>query len=211
MDWPSERVAQGGFLQTHKVNYSKETQDLMKVLMEESRLTMLQRKKINYHLRNGDPLPIWQQNINKKPLKQCSDPQYYNRAKSCCRRTLDSIMESDAFNVEKFIPKDAYKEPSEKAKLRLQQQMSGLKGDPELIKLKVKNKYKHNRREQDDGEFDPAEEILQEIKERIEWLDEMEKLGEAKKHRLVIQSQIQDKLAELKRLQQQQKQSRNEA
>lgn len=210
MDWPSDRVAQGGFLQTHKVNYSKETQDLMKVLMEESRLTMLQRKKINYHLRNGDPLPIWQQNI-KKPTKS-SNPQYFNRAKSCRRRTLDSIMESDAFNVEKFIPRDAYKEPSEKAKLRLQQEMSGLKEDPDLTKLKINNKYKHrSRKQQEDGEFDPAEEILQEIKERIEWLDEMEKLGEAKKHRLVIQSQIQDKLAELKRVQQQQKQQRNHA
>lgn len=207
MDWPSERVTQGGFLQTLKVSYSKETQDLMKLLMEESRLTMLQRKQINYNLRNGDPLPIWQQNVNKKPIKQASSPQYYNRAKSCRRRTLDSIMESDAFNVEKFIPKDAYKEPSEKAKLRLQQQMTGLKGDPELIKLKIKNKYKHRniRNEQGEGDFDPAEEILQEIKERIEWLDDMEKLGEAKKHRLVIQSQIQDKLAELKRLQQLQK------
>lgn len=204
MDWPSERVTQGGFLHSQKVNYSKETQELMKLLMEESRLTMLQRKQINCHLRNGDPLPIWQQNINKKPQKQVSNPQYYNRAKSCRRRTLDSIMESDAFNVEKFIFKDAYKEPSEKAKLRLQQQMSGLKLDPELIKIKIKNKYKHrnNRNEEDNGEFDPAEEILQEIKERIEWLDDMEKLGEAKKHRLVIQSQIQDKLAELKRMQQ---------
>lgn len=207
MDWPSERVTQGGFLQTLKVSYSKETQNLMKLLMEESRLTMLQRKQINYNLRNGDPLPIWQQNVNKKPLKQASSPQYYNRAKSCRRRTLDSIMESDAFNVEKFIPKDAYKEPSEKAKLRLQQQMTGLKEDPELIKLKIKNKYKHRniRNEKGEGDFDPAEEILQEIKERIEWLDDMEKLGEAKKHRLVIQSQIQDKLAELKRLQQPQK------
>uniref|UniRef100_A0A336MKP6 CSON003133 protein n=1 Tax=Culicoides sonorensis TaxID=179676 RepID=A0A336MKP6_CULSO len=203
MDWPSERVTQGGFLQTHKVNYSKDTQDLMKVLMEESRLTMLQRKKINYHLRNGDPLPIWQQNSYKKPQKQNCEQNY--RAKSCRRRTLDSIMESDAFSVEKYIPKNAYKEPSEKAKLRLQFQMSGLNEDPDLGKLKIKHKYKHRhgKNEHEDGEFDPAEELLQEIKERIEWLDEMEKLGEAKKHRLVIQSQIQDRLADLKRLQQQ--------
>lgn len=202
MDWPSERVAKGGFLHNPKVNYSKETQDLMKILMEESRLTMLQRKKINNHLRNGEPLPpTVQEQSNKRPMKQEHDPQYYYRTRSCRRRTLESIMESDAFNIEKYIPKNAFKEPSEKAKLKLQQQMSGLNVDPDLAKMKIKNKYKHRNNFLDDDNFDPETEILKEIQERIDWLDDMEKMGEAKKHRIVIQSQIQDKLAELKKIQ----------
>lgn len=203
MDWPSERVAQGGFLQNPKVNYSRETQDLLKVLMEESRLTMMQRKKINYHLRNGDPLPLLHE--NKRPGGVGAPPPVPNsyRARSCRRRTLDSILESDAFNVERFVPKNAYKETSDMAKLKLQEQMSGYRLEKDLEK--VKGKYKHRRVGGEDEDFDPVEELLREINERVEWLDEMEKLGEAKKHRNVIQGQIEDRLCELKRLKSQYK------
>lgn len=203
MDWPSERVQQGGIFHSHKVNYSPQTQQLLKLLMEESRLTMLQRKKINYHLRNGEPLPIFPE--NKKPPKADPAPSHL-RARSCRRRTLDAIKESDAFNIEKFIPKNAYKESSETSKLRLQQKMSGFKEDPELAKFKLRNRYKYRKNMEDDEEINLEDELIREINERIEWLDDMEKLGEAKRHRLVIQSQIQDRLLELKRLTNQRKQ-----
>lgn len=196
MDWPSDRVAQGGFLHNPKVNYSKETMNLLKVLMEESRLTMMQRKKIDYHLRNGDPLPIPRE---PKHRLSCSTVPNEYRAKSCRRRTLDSIIASDAFNIEKFVPRNAYKQPSDMAKMKLQQQMSGHQVEQQLER--VKGKYKHQARQRGDDDYDPVEEVLREINERVEWLDEMEKLGEAKRHRMVIQAQIQDKLNELKALQ----------
>lgn len=42
--------------------------------------------------------------------------------------------------------------------------------------------------------------VLEEINERVEWLAEMEALGEGKKHRQVIHAQIADRLNEIKRL-----------
>lgn len=42
--------------------------------------------------------------------------------------------------------------------------------------------------------------VLEEINERVQWIEEMEALGEGKKHRATIQLQIAEKLNELKRL-----------
>ncbi|XP_063696028.1 UPF0193 protein EVG1 homolog [Culicoides brevitarsis] len=202
MDWPSERINQGGFLHSAKVEYSKETQNLMKILMEESRLTMLQRKKINEHMNCGDSLPVWQHS-NQNSIKKSCDSLHFNRTKSCRRRSLESILESNAFDVEKFVFKNAYKEPSEKAKIRLQHHMSDCKvnKNSNLEKQITLNNAINNR---DNSHFDYCEEIVKEIDERIKWLEDMEKLGAAKNHRLVIQSQIQNKLAELRRFEKKQ-------
>lgn len=42
--------------------------------------------------------------------------------------------------------------------------------------------------------------MLEEIKERSEWIDEMDKLGEGRKYRDMIKNQIAEKLREIKRL-----------
>lgn len=41
---------------------------------------------------------------------------------------------------------------------------------------------------------------MNEIYERAEWLSEMEELGEGKKHRIIIQDQIAEKLRQLKQI-----------
>ncbi|XP_035905229.1 uncharacterized protein LOC118509136 isoform X1 [Anopheles stephensi] len=128
MDWPSTRVAQGGLFHTPKARYTKETQDLIKVLMEEAKLTILQRNKINYHLRNGEPLPV--------PKEPKFEQEYSNflpmaiPRKNIKKRSLNTIIESGAFDVEKYVPHKP-KEPIEKLKLKLQEQMSGIKMFPD--------------------------------------------------------------------------------
>lgn len=153
-DWPSPRVAQGGLFHTPKARYTKETQDLIKgkamirsncmsgtfsdqslsshvcplVLMEEAKLTILQRNKINYHLRNGEPLPV--------PKEPKFEQEYSNflpmaiPRKNIKKRSLNTIIESGAFDVEKYVPHKP-KEPIEKLKLKLQEQMSGIKIFPD--------------------------------------------------------------------------------
>ncbi|XP_055592098.1 UPF0193 protein EVG1 homolog [Uranotaenia lowii] len=195
-DWPSTRVAQGGLFHAPKAKYTKETQDLIKVLMEEAKLTILQRNKINYHLRTGEPLP---------PPKEPKFEQEYSNflpvpipRKSIKKRSLSTIIESGAFDVEKYTPKEV-KQPIEKTKLKLQEQMAGCKIFPDDGRRKV-------TRRQSDSELleynmpDREAELLEEINERVEWLSEMEALGEGKKHRQVIHAQIADRLNELKRL-----------
>jgi hypothetical protein len=83
VEWPSERVVHGGIFHQRNVNYSKETHEMLKseqkakpkvfyspfhflnnflnpypsALMNETRLTMMQRNKINYFLHEGSALP----------------------------------------------------------------------------------------------------------------------------------------------------------
>ncbi|XP_055546981.1 UPF0193 protein EVG1 homolog [Wyeomyia smithii] len=196
MDWPSSRVARGGIFHTPKSKYTKETQDLIKVLMEEAKLTILQRNKINYHLRTGEPLPA--------PKEHKFEQDYNNflpmaiTRNNIKKRSLSTIIESGAFDVEKYASKEQ-KEPIEKSKLKLQERMAG-------CKIYTDDGRKRRQRRQSDDEVDFIEpdreaELLDEINERVEWLTEMEALGEGKKHRQVIHSQIADRLNEIKRLQ----------
>lgn len=74
------------------------------VLMEEQRLTMSQRNKVNYHLRNGDPLPP-----PRKPQRERQQDyedrlalEIMQRAKSSRKRTLDLIQASGDLEIEKY-------------------------------------------------------------------------------------------------------------
>lgn len=121
-EWPSKRVAPGGLFHPAKVKYSKETHDLIKrkcegsvylqvpilpiyftVLMEEAKLTMLQRKKMNYFLRNGEPLPppiIKPPSAEKERLIALNMRRQERIPR---RRTYDSIKDSGAFELPKYV------------------------------------------------------------------------------------------------------------
>ncbi|KAG8259928.1 hypothetical protein J6590_005065 [Homalodisca vitripennis] len=51
------RVTYGGLFHSHKVQYSKETQNLLNRLIEESKLSILQRQALKNSVKNGEPLP----------------------------------------------------------------------------------------------------------------------------------------------------------
>jgi hypothetical protein len=88
---------------------------------------------------------------------------------------------------------------NDKAKQQLQEQMSGLKEYPELDKLTLNTKDKHRNASKMHSD-DRIAELLNEIYERIEWLKEMNELGEGKKHRQVIDSEVTERLREIKKL-----------
>lgn len=77
--------------------------------------------------------------------------------------------------------------------------MSGLKEYPELDTLNLNAKDKHRKKGNIDSS-DRISELLKEIYERIEWLNEMNELGEGKKHRQVIDAQVTERLREIKRI-----------
>lgn len=89
---------------------------------------------------------------------------------------------------------------NDKAKQQLQERMSGLKEYPELDKLTLNTKDKHRKNGNKIHSNDRIAELLNEIYERIEWLNEMNKLGEGKKHRQVIDAQVTERLREIKRI-----------
>ena len=151
MDWPSDRISKGGIFHTPKVNYSKETHDMIKLLMQESNLTMLQRNKINYHLRNGDFLPNPKMQSRAIPSNQNDQriaEAIINKSRVARKRTLETIEQSGVFNREKFVPKIDYH--VSEAKQRLQEKMSGCKIYPELERVQLKNKDKHRIKKSSD-------------------------------------------------------------
>jgi Uncharacterised protein family (UPF0193) len=91
------------------------------------------------------------------------------------------------FKIERFVPKVTSRN-NEKAKQQLQEQMSGLKEYPELDKFTFSRKEKHRKNGNKSNSNDRIAELLKEIYERIEWLREMDQLGEGKKHRQVIET-----------------------
>lgn len=75
-----------------------------------------------------------------------------------------------------------------------------MKEYPELDKFSPSNKDKHRRDSYKIDSNDRIAELLKEIYERIEWLKEMDALGEGKKHRQVIDAQVTERLREIKKI-----------
>lgn len=88
---------------------------------------------------------------------------------------------------------------NDKAKQQLQERMSGLKEYPELDRFTLHTKEKHRKNGKTHSN-DRVAELLKEIYERIEWLKEMDELGEGKKHRQVIDAQVTERLREIKKI-----------
>ena len=101
--------------------------------------------------------------------------------------------------IRRYVPKVTSRN-NDKAKQQLQERMSGLKEYPELQKLTLNTKDKHRKNGNKIHSNDRIAELLNEIYERIEWLKEMNELGEGKKHRQVIDAQVTERLREIKRI-----------
>lgn len=67
------------------------------VLMEEQKLSILQRNKINYILRSGEPLPT-SKPLRKTATTNCFPAPDLLRAKNAKRRTLDAIKASGGYD-----------------------------------------------------------------------------------------------------------------
>lgn len=68
------------------------------VLMEEQKLSIMQRNKINYILRSGQPLPT----PKRKPIADRVPSLDVMRAKNGKRRTLDAIKASGGYDRAKY-------------------------------------------------------------------------------------------------------------
>lgn len=177
--------------------------------MEEAKLTILQRNKINYHLRTGEPLP---------PPKESKFEQEYSNflpmavpRKNIKKRSLSTIIESGAFDVEKYPAAKEAKPPLERIKLKLQEEMAGCKLLPDDGRRRKRVVRRASDGELEYAVHDREAELLEEINERVEWLAEMEALGEGKKHRQVIHAQIAERLNEIKRLERENSKQSNDA
>lgn len=72
------------------------------VLMEEQKLSIMQRNKINYILRSGQPLPASKPK-RKTPITECFPAVDLMRMKNARRRTLDVIKASGGYDRAKYV------------------------------------------------------------------------------------------------------------
>ncbi|KAK9885526.1 hypothetical protein WA026_011019 [Henosepilachna vigintioctopunctata] len=188
MDWPSKNVSKGGIFHPAKVQFNSTTKNYLKMLMDESRMAMQQRRKSEYNLRDYESLPSTVRNTKKRL------PAVTIRPGSSKRRSYETIAKSGALERESFVPKPTVNREEEKS--RLQNAMAyGKDGPPkQIIKKPMPKKPQRFKPSQ---RFD---ELVQEIKEREDWLDEMTKLGQGKKYKDVIDLQIQERIREINRL-----------
>ncbi|XP_066151920.1 UPF0193 protein EVG1 homolog isoform X2 [Euwallacea fornicatus] len=192
MEWPSKNVQQGGILHPAKATYSPETHQFLKVLMEESKLSMMQRKKVNYFLRNGEPLPThcsWARNRRSKMLEVTIRPG------SSKKRSRDDIVSSGAYEREPFRATCSIID-REREKEKLANKMAYNK-DIVVTKEKIMRKIESEEVKIDSNKFD---QLVENIKEREQWLKEMEELGQGDKYRVIIEQQIQNKVREMQKL-----------
>ncbi|RZF32324.1 hypothetical protein LSTR_LSTR001788 [Laodelphax striatellus] len=192
----------GGLYHNHKVEYSSETHSLIKRLLDESKLSILQRKTLQNSLKNGDPLPGPGLPGSRESCKKICQKQILIRPLTSKRRTQEAILESGAYEPDRYfstkLPKD-----NEKEKLRLQNLMAyGREESVETKEVKTRLRMtnsapsKRGANEKDDF-FDH---LLQEVEEREEFLEDMEKLGEAKKYKEMIENEIASKLRNMEKI-----------
>ncbi|XP_060907481.1 UPF0193 protein EVG1 [Labrus mixtus] len=187
----SSRVGGGLWNSPRSTQYSKETQDMLRLMMQESRLNNLQRKKINKCLENGAALPL---TSDLKWSASPSQPKPCKSARKCLpgtsqKRSAELCRSGDNYTREKFRPGPT--RDLEKEKRRLQ---SILETGQEEPKTPVNQNVPACESPE---EVDRYQEVLDEIEDRRQFLEDMASLGKQKPYINIINSEISQRLREL--------------
>ncbi|XP_045476428.1 UPF0193 protein EVG1 homolog [Harmonia axyridis] len=187
MEWPSKNVPRGGMLHPHRVRFNPETKNYLKILTDESKMAIAQRKKSEYNLRDYESTPTPRRKTKKR------FPKVVIRPGSSKRRSYDSIVQSGVLQREPFVPKPIVNREAEKK--RLQDSMTyGKEGPPKPV---VKKPAKKPEKFRPLNRFD---QLVQEIRDREDWIAEMAQLGQDKKYKEIIDLQIQERIREMNKL-----------
>ncbi|KYO36343.1 UPF0193 protein EVG1 [Alligator mississippiensis] len=178
-------------------SYSQETQELLKVMMQECRLTNFQKRHLMDCIKRGDALPIHCNPTSSKqpelakptssPPKPCPPVSLLARPHL---RPAKVCQAGDAYTRDKFKPKATRDLEREKQRL---QNILATGNDKE----EHKPQQKPVQKKEEIPEPDRFEELVNEIQERKEFLEEMVALGQDKKYREIILTEISQKLREM--------------
>ncbi|XP_067876063.1 UPF0193 protein EVG1 [Heterodontus francisci] len=186
-----------GFWNCAKASYSKETQDLLRVMMQESKLNQFQQRQLNRRLQGGDAFPV-SCNPNSSqvsappPLPPAPSVRVHPSSKPHLR-TAESCRAGDSYQRERFRPRPSRN--LEKEKKRLQNIMATGKDGPE-----PNHTQKPKKEEEEQPEIDRFEELCTEIEERRQFLEQMESLGRGKDFRAIIHTEISQKIQEMEEI-----------
>uniref|UniRef100_F6VB34 Uncharacterized protein n=2 Tax=Ciona intestinalis TaxID=7719 RepID=F6VB34_CIOIN len=184
--------AGGLFGASNTAPLSAGTKDLLKVMMEESKLTNFQRRALSDSLKKGKALPLKvapTSSEREMRIESFPPPQkaFTMRGQaSSSMRTRDEIEESGAYDRPQYVPKPIKSLDKEKERLsNIMAYGEDVKPKSQLQKLaEERQKMKELPR------IDRFEEVEKEIEERKKFLEDMESAGQGSKYRPIIASQI---------------------
>ncbi|XP_018428081.1 PREDICTED: UPF0193 protein EVG1 [Nanorana parkeri] len=198
-----------GFWNSAKpAQYSKETQNLLKVMMQESRLTNFQQRQIKERLQTGDTLPVLchpsSSIAQHKPRASESMPKKKNIANArSVLRPAEKCQAGDAYSREKFQPRPT--RDLNKEKMRLQNIMATGKDLPDIPQALPQTV------ETETEERDRFDELVAEMQERWDFLKEMEALGRGRQYYNIINTEISQMLREMEMIDKQRSAALREA
>ncbi|XP_018347510.1 PREDICTED: LOW QUALITY PROTEIN: UPF0193 protein EVG1 homolog [Trachymyrmex septentrionalis] len=180
----------GAFHNPPRAKYSEETKNLIKLLMEESKLSMMQRKMIQEAVDKGESLPP---SIDRtKKAKDKVEDYQVKFPNAWRRRSQDTIVSSGAYEREQYR-RTAPLSNKEKQKRHLACMMAFGKDMPETPHgPKILHRAKREPEIPENADF--LNDLTQGIRERMDFLHDMESLGMGKKYRPIIQQEIAQKI-----------------
>ncbi|OCT85521.1 UPF0193 protein EVG1 [Xenopus laevis] len=185
-----------GFWNSAKpAQYSKETQELLRVMMEESKLTNFQKRQIKERLQGGDALPVQchpssSDTGRRCPVTTCQRPRATLQPCRPSLRPAEKCRAGDAYCRDKFHPRPT--RDLNKEKCKLQNIMATGKDLPTPTRVTPQKEDQEEEEEKD--RFD---ELVAEVQERKDFLEDMEALGRGKDYRNIINTEISQKLREM--------------
>ncbi|XP_012943132.1 UPF0193 protein EVG1 [Aplysia californica] len=188
---------QGGFWNAPQVVYSKQTHDLLKDMMRESKLTNFQQRHLQKTLKEGGQLPTrvlpTTSKVNNQKMKAVAPaPKVLNpKTYSGGVRSKDTMEAMGAFVKPEYVPQRGFTR-SAREKEKLANIMAYGKDQPRIPMEKVKARLRTPSPLPD--RFD---ELQSEIQERREFLQEMEALGKGEQYRSMIATEISQKVREM--------------
>uniref|UniRef100_A0A3Q1HSA0 Uncharacterized protein n=1 Tax=Acanthochromis polyacanthus TaxID=80966 RepID=A0A3Q1HSA0_9TELE len=190
MEASSQSTAGRGLWNNPRVTQcSKEAQDMLRLMKEESRLANIQRKKIDKCLKNRAASPF---TSDPTPLSTCSKSAQKQLAGICQKRSAESCRSGNSYMREKFRPGPT--RDLEKEKRRLQNILATGK---EEASAASPHKAPARRDPEASEEEDRCQEVLNEIEERRQFLVDMASLGQEKNYIDIINTEISQKIREL--------------
>ncbi|XP_063178414.1 UPF0193 protein EVG1 isoform X1 [Chroicocephalus ridibundus] len=194
---PRGTPGRGGGSAAGVAQYSPATRELLRVMMEETKLTRFQRRYLMDCMKRGDTLPLQCYPTSCKkpaPAAPAFSPAVCQPSRLSAKphlRPAKVCQAGDAYTREKFKPQA--RRDLEKEKQRLQNILATGK---DVVECNVRQTLVRTK-EEEIPEPDRFEELVNEVQERKEFLAEMEALGQGKKYQSIVLTEISQKMREM--------------
>ncbi|KAJ8363323.1 hypothetical protein SKAU_G00121540 [Synaphobranchus kaupii] len=185
-------VPEGGLWNSPRVRqYTKETQHMLQLMMREAKLTQRQQRELKMVIKKEGALPVI---CHSRSVT--SSPQSNNQEKAAGlagkrqKRSAEMCRSGNSYKREMFLPSAT--RDLEKEKRRLQNILAVGKEEPKLCPPESVPSEKGEPEDRD-----RFQEVVVEIKDRMDFLDEMSAFGKRKLYQNIIEAEISQKIREL--------------